>query len=100
MIGVGLSEKAIANLIVLLQIGMFSKLVELDLRDCMLHDHAVCTLSDALVPMGPITIKLLGNPIVKPDTWFTVAKMLTKCWIPEFVLIFSNSSRCRFEVVC
>ena len=100
MIGVGLTDKGIASLIILLQIGMFSKLMELDLRDCLIHDQAVCALSDALVSMDPIIIKLLGNPIVKPDTWFTVAKMLTKCRIPEFSLISSNSSRCRFEVVC
>lgn len=86
-------------MIVLLQVGLFSELMELDLRDCQIHDQAVCALSNALLPMNSITLKLMGNPIVKPDTWFTVAKMLIKGWIPEFKLIYSNSSRRRFEII-
>lgn len=59
--------------------GLFANLEELDFRDCHIHDETISQLGDALAPLSrAVTVRLYGNPIEKPDTWFTFAQTLCR----------------------
>ncbi|KAK8817724.1 hypothetical protein WA538_004441, partial [Blastocystis sp. DL] len=75
--GVELTDQAVDSFIVLLQVGLFANLEELDFRDCHIHDETISQLGDALTPLSrAVTVRLYGNPIEKPDTWFAFAQTL------------------------